>query len=179
MMCSVMTILLSFLGGIGMKMFCVMMTLAFLLCGCSAEETFETVADEWVLQASAQPKEIHLTLPEETLLPAMETDGRTLYLCDGYDVAVQTLSGGDLDATIEQISGFSRADLTVLETLAGVNKCYEFAWTMATDFGEEVGRAMILDDGRYHYTLTATTPAKNAEEYKEIWNGLFESFYLA
>ena len=123
-----------------MKIFCVMMALTFLLCGCGAESTFETVADEWVLQASAQPKEIHLTLPEETLLPAMETDGKTLYLCDGYDVAAQTLSGGDLDATIEQISGFSSADLTVMETLAGEYPCYEFTWTMATDFGEEVGR---------------------------------------
>ena len=84
-----------------MKKLCVLMIIALLLCGCGAEQTFETVADEMVQQVMAQPREVSLTLPEETLLPAMESDGRTLYLCSGYDVAVQTFSGGDLDATSE------------------------------------------------------------------------------
>ena len=57
-----------------------MMALLLLLCGCSIEGTFETVTDEMVLSASAQPREILLTLPEETMLPAMETDNGTLYL---------------------------------------------------------------------------------------------------
>ena len=87
-----------------MKKLLVLM-LMILLCGCGAQETFETVADEMVLPVLAQPREILLTLPEETLLPAMESDGRTLYLCNGYDVAVQTLSTGDLNATIRQLSG--------------------------------------------------------------------------
>lgn len=158
-----------------MKKLLVLMVM-MLLCGCGAEETFETVADEMVLQVVLQPREILLTLPEETLLPAMESDGRTLYLCNGYDVAVQTLSSGDLDATIRQISGFGREDLTVMETDTGECDCYEFVWTAATDFGEQVGRAMILDDGSYHYTLTAMAPAEKAANYQEIWNGLFETF---
>ena len=56
----------------------VILLVMLLLCGCGAEETFETVADEMVMQVVAQPREILLTLPEETLLPAMESDGRTL-----------------------------------------------------------------------------------------------------
>ncbi len=161
-----------------MKKFCVLMILALLLCGCDAAETFETVADEMVLQVSAQPQEVVLTLPEDTLLPAMESDSRTLYLCDGYDVAVQTFSGGNLDGTVQQLTGFSREDLTVVQTQAGACACYEFAWTMATDLGEQVGRAMILDDGNFHYTLTCMTDAGDAQEYQEIWNGIFESFGL-
>lgn len=161
-----------------MKKFLVLM-LMLLLCGCGANETFETVADEMVLPVLAQPRQILLTLPEETLLPAMESDGRTLYLCDGYDVAVQTFSAGDLDGTIREICGFGSEDLTVMETASGDCRCYEFVWTAATDFGEQVGRARILDDGNYHYTLTAMAPAGKALDYQEIWNGLFETFVVA
>lgn len=153
--------------------------IALLLCGCGAEGTFETVADEMVLQVSAQPRAVLLTLPEETLLPAMETDGRTLYLCDGYDVAVQTLSGGDLEATVQSVCGFGCGELTIMETMAGEYRCYEFVWTAATDLGEQVGRAMILDDGSYHYAVTATAPAEKASEYQEMWNGMFETVSLS
>lgn len=159
-----------------MKKLCTMMALLLLLCGCGTEQTFETVADEMVLQVGSQPREILLTLPEETLLPAMETDNGTLYLCNGYDVAVQTLDSGDLDGTVRQISGFGCDELTIMQTQAGEYTCHEFVWTAATDLGEQVGRAMILDDGSYHYVLTAVAPASKAQEYQEIWNGIFESF---
>lgn len=161
-----------------MKKLCVMLAL-ILLCGCSAEQTFETVADEMVQSVLAQPKEILLRLPEETLLPAMETDNGTLYLCDGYDVSVQTVESGDLESTICLVSGFSSEDLTVIQTAAGEYQCYEFVWTSATDLGEQVGRAMILDDGNYHYILSTLAPAAHAQEYQEIWNGIFESFGIA
>ena len=107
------------------------MALLLLLCGCSTEGTFETVTDEMVLSASAQPREILLTLPEETMLPAMETDNGTLYLCDGYDVAVQTLESGNLDHTIRQICGFGSEDLTIMQTQSGEFNCYDFVWSAA------------------------------------------------
>ena len=162
-----------------MKKLCVMMALALLLCGCGEAQAFETVADEMVLSASAQPRQILLTLPEETLLPAMETDTGMLYLCDGYDVAVQTMESGDLDATVHQVCGFGSEDLTVIKTTEGDFTCYEFVWSAATELGEQIGRAMILEDSNYHYVLSTTAPAKNAAEYQEIWNGIFESFSVA
>lgn len=162
-----------------MKKLSVILVLALLLCGCGEAQTFETVADEMVLSASAQPRQILLTLPEETLLPAMETDTGTLYLCNGYDVAVQTMESGDLDATVRQVCGFSSDDITIMQTTAGENTCYEFVWSAATELGEEVGRAMILEDQDYHYVLSAVAPAKKALEYQEIWNGMFESFGIA
>ena len=159
-----------------MKKWCLTMALAMLLCGCAPEQTFETVTDEMVLNASAQPREILLTLPEETLLPAMETVQGTLYLCDGYDVAVQTMESGDLDATVRQVSGFGKEELTIMQTKAGDYTCYEFVWTAATELGQQVGRAMILEDADYHYAVSAVAPEKHAEEYQEIWNGIFDSF---
>ena len=160
-----------------MKKVCWMMVI-LLLCGCSSRQTFETVTDEMVLQASSQPREILLTLPEETLLPAMETDSGTLYLCDGYDVAVQTVESGNLDETVRQVCGFGSEELTMIQTKAGEYTCYDFAWTAATDLGQQIGRTKILDDGSFHYVLSTSTPERNAEEYYEIWNGIFESFAI-
>lgn len=170
---------ISFQWGYSMKKRCLIMFLVLLLCGCSTRQTFETVTDEMVLPASVQPKEILLTLPEETLLPAMETDLGILYLCDGYDVAVQTMDSGNLDGTVRQVCGFGSEDLTIMQTKAGEYTCYDFVWTAATDLGQQVGRAKILDDTTYHYVLSASAPAKTAEEYYEIWNGIFESFGIA
>ena len=155
------------------------MALTCFLCGCSKAETFETVTDEMVVSVSAQPRQILLTLPEETLLPAMETDSGTLYLCDGYDVALQTLESGDLDATVRSISGFDSDDVTIIKTQCGNCTCYEFVWSAATELGEQVGRAKILEDGGYHYVLSATAPAKKGAEYQEIWNGIFDSFAVS
>ena len=44
---------------------------------------------------------------------------------------------------------------------------------------EVVGGKFILDDGSYHYVLSAMTDADNAREYGEMWNGMFESFTLS
>ena len=162
-----------------MKVLCVILIAVLMFCGCARTETFETVSDDLVLSAMAQPRQIELTLPEDTVLPAMESENGILYLCSGYDVAVQTMEGGDLDSTIRQISGYGREDLTVMETANDGLTCYEFVWTSAGELGEQVGRASILDDGTYHYVLTATADADDMEEYREIWNGLFETFRLS
>lgn len=162
-----------------MKKIWLVLMMTLFLTGCGAAETFETVGDEMIQSAMAQPREILLTLQGETVLPAMETDSGTLYLCSGYDVSVQTLEGGDLDRTMRTVSGYGRDDLTVMETAVGEYACYEFVWTTAGEMGEQSCRGMILDDGSYHYVLTAMADADSAEEYREMWNGLFESFGLA
>ena len=84
-----------------MKKLWIMAMAAVLLCGCARQaETAETVADLWEPPALAAPREIRLELPGEALECAMESDTGRLYLGSSYDVEVQTLSGGDLDATI-------------------------------------------------------------------------------
>ena len=147
-------------------------------------EVFYHGKDEQTAAYAAAPSpqddgHVLLTLPEETLLPAMETDNGTLYLCDGYDIAVQTMESGNLDATVRQICGFGSEDLTIMQTQSGEFNCYDFVWSAATDLGQQVGRAKVLDDSSYHYVLSACAPAKDAEEYYEIWNGIFESFAIA
>lgn len=154
------------------------MLMLLCLTGCGKTEVFETVQDEAVQQVAAEPRQINLSLPDEAILPSMETDSGTLYMCRDYDVMVQTLESGDLDATVRQITGYGRGDLTFISTERGDMDCHEFVWTAAGDTGEQVCRGMILDDGSYHYVLTAMTDADLVYEYQEIWNGLFETFSL-
>ena len=161
-----------------MKRMIVLMTVLGLLSGCGAAETYELVTDEPVQQVSAQPREMHFFLAEETAMPAMETDSGKLYLCGEYDVMSQIFDGGDLERTIRQISGFSPNDLTVIQTESENVKKTEFVWTSAAEEGHRICRATVLDDGNYHYVLSATVPAEKIEEYQEIWNGIFETFKL-
>ena len=153
--------------------------LAVLLTGCGKAEVYETVTDEMVQAVSAEPREVLFDLAQEPVLPAMESDSGTLYLCGDFDVVVHTCQSGDLSSTVKEVSGFLPEELTVIQTGNGEVGRYEFVWTSATDFGQQIGRATILDDGNYHYILSATVDAELIEEYQEIWNGIFESFQLA
>ena len=161
-----------------MKKVCCIVLLACILTGCASEETFETIADEMVFSPAA-PRQIQLTLPEETVLPVMETEAGQLYICRDFEVAVQTLSGGDLDATVRTLCGFGVGDVNVVETNADGFTRYDFVWSSAGETGDQVGRAVILSDGVYHYCVTSMAPEEKAGEYQEIWNGMFETFTVA
>ena len=151
-----------------------MLLLTVMLTGCAAEETFETVADELVL-TRAQPRQIQVALPEDTVLPVMETEDGRLYFCREFEVAVQTLAGGDLNATVQALCGFDAAELDLMETSADGLTRYDFVWSSAGETGDQVGRACILSDGIWHYCVAAMAPEEKASQYREIWNGMFES----
>ena len=147
----------------------------FLLYGCGAEETLETVADEWMVPAMAQPREISLRLPENLVMPVLEQEGRKLYLGEDYEIAVETLISGDLNATVQALSGYEKDQLTVLETQQGDVNRYDFVWVTTGEEGNLLGRAVILDDGEYHYCLSVL---RSAEEAQIVWQDVFASFAL-
>lgn len=149
--------------------------LASLLCGCGAEETLETVSDEWIVPVMAQPREISVRLPEDTVTPVLEQDGRRLYMGQGYEILVETLESGDLDATIRTLSGYDREQLTVVETSQEGADRYDFVWTTTGETGNRLGRAVILDDGTYHYCMSAL---RDAGDTQVLWRDVFGSFVL-
>lgn len=161
-----------------MKNFVFLLIILFSLTGCAGEEVFETVADEQLLPVMAEPMEIYVEIPEDTVMPVMESDSGRIYICSDFDVAVQTLQSGDVSATVLAVSGFNREDLTVIETQSQDGKKYEFVWSAAGERGHQVGRATILDDGNYHYVLSAVIDADKLEAWQEVWNGMFESFHI-
>ena len=161
-----------------MKKLWLLLVCGMIFAGCGAEQTMETVADDAVVQALAEPREIFVVLPEDSVLPAMESDTGKVYFCKDYDISVQTLESGDLQRTVSEISGYEPDDLTMVETAESDYVRYDFVWSAAGELGQQVCRASILDDGNFHYVLTVTGNADTAEEYREIWNGIFESFCL-
>lgn len=150
-----------------------------LLSGCAGEETFETVADEMVEPVMAQMRQIMVSLPDEAVSPAAQSDGGKLYQCDGYEILLQTMDGGNLDATVRSISGYSREDVTLIETMQGEYSKYELVWASAGEMGDRIGRATILDDGSYHYVVTVLADADRTEKYGEVWDILFASMTLS
>ena len=146
-----------------------------LLSGCKAEETLETVSDEWIVPVMAQPREISVRMPEDLVLPVLEQEGRQLYMGPNYEIMLETMSAGDLQATIRNLSGYEQEQLTILETDQGEWNRYEFVWTAAGEQGHCLGRAVILDDGDYHYCMSVL---RDAEESLIVWQDVFQSFSL-
>ena len=151
--------------------------LACFLAGCTAEMTMETVADEQVLSQSVV-QEIRVDLPAETVLPVMETDTGEIYICRDFEVWVETLPGGDLQRTVGLLTGFDLNDVTVMERQVEGKNRYDVAWSCVGETGPEVGRASIISEGEYHYCLAVQTPEENADQCREMFNGMFESFTL-
>ena len=160
-----------------MKKMCCWLLLVCLLAGCGDQETFETMEDAWVTDQAA-PRRIQVDLPEDTVLPVMETDTGKLYFCRDFEVSVQTLAGGDLDGTVRTLCGFGAEDVELMETAADGLTRYDFVWSSAGETGDQVGRACILSDGVWHYCVAAMAPEDRASDYREIWNGMFETVAL-
>ena len=162
-----------------MKKLWVILLIALLLCGCGKKTVLETVSDIPAQQVVARVQQIRVNVPPELSAPAMQSaDGGKLYLCDDYSVLVQTLPGGDLSQTIRTVTGQDQEKLQVQTTRQGSAKRYQFVWATTGEQGARVGRTCILDDGAYHYVLTALADETAAEALQQTWQEMFASFSL-
>jgi len=155
-----------------------LLLMLLLLTGCGAEDTFETVSDELLLPVMATPGNISVELPGETALPVIENDNGRVYVCNDYEIVIQTLASGDLEETLQTVSGHSRDNLTVMETVTDGISRYEFVWAAAGETGEQVGRGIVLDDGNYHYCMSVLRDAQTSEKSQVNWDQVFSSFSL-
>lgn len=160
-----------------MKVFWMALMVAVLLCGCASEQTLETVADDPAQAVAAvSPRHIDVRLPEGAVAPVLDSTAEQVYLSEEYELVVQTLAAGDLNGTIETLSGHSREDLTVMQTsLDGIDR-YEFVWAAAGEKGDRLGRGVILDDGSYHYCLSVLRDAEQKGKSQIVWQDVFASF---
>ena len=159
-----------------MKKWWLCLAAALFLTGCGAEETFETVSDVYAPVETAV-REIVLVLPAEAAAPVLESaDGGTLYSCGSYEILVEILPGGNVDGTVQTLTGLSSDRLTVLETSQQGCDRYDFTWCAAGENGDWVGRGAILDDGCSHYCLSVLADVDAAGAVQEDWNALFQSF---
>lgn len=157
-----------------MKLLLMLMT--FLLCGCAASETLETIADEPIQAVMAQPREISVRLPDNAVAPVLEGETEQVYMSEDYEIVIETLSAGDLDATMRSICGYERNQLTVMETQWDNVTRYDFVWAAAGEKGDRLGRAVVLDDGEYHYCMSVLRDAETVSQI--VWRDVFASFTL-
>ncbi len=160
-----------------MKKVLVLLLITLLLCGCSAKQTMETVDDVYASQSPEMPKQVALTLPEDAVLTMVNGDSR-LYFCNGYELVLEVMTSGDLNETIANLTGFSRNGLTVMQTESDEIIRYECVWTAVSDQGDMIGRAVILDDGSYHYCLCVLSHADEAGSLQETWSAITASFQV-
>lgn len=157
-----------------MVMFCAVLCL---LTGCQSKE-YETVTDVWTPEPAPGAKEIVLILPDEISVPAMTQEQETLYLCDRYMLTTNIVTGGDIAGTILAATGFDAETLNPIATQTDGMKRYDCVWVAAGEQGDQICRAAILDDGHYHYVLTAATESSLGGELQETWQDIFDTFAL-
>lgn len=163
-----------------MKKLWVIPILALLLAGCGGEKTLETVNDTVDAPVVATMQQVLVQLPEELSSPVLQSEKTgTLYLCDDYSVTLQTVSAGDLNATIRNATGLNREDLQIMQTEENGIKRYRWVWATGGENGVQVGRGCILDDGNYHYVLTALADEEATTQVQSAWKEIFGSFRLA
>lgn len=161
-----------------MKILAVILCFVVLMTGC-AEDVFETIGDPNDVEVMASPAVLLLDLPTSAASPVMEGASGKLYFCDNYEIMIETLTSGNLDATLRTLTGFSREEIQLLETKRCGVSCYEGVWTAAGEAGDKVGRVMVLDDGCYHYCVSFLTDAEDAAVCASEWQSVLDSVALA
>ena len=160
-----------------MKKVVFLLMLMFALCGCSVQ-TFEKVEDPNDVAVLAKPATLLLDLPEEAAAPTMQGETGTLYFCGDYDITVEIIPSGNLDKTLQTLTGFERKELDLMQTVRCGAECYEAVWSAAGEAGDHIGRVLVLDDGSYHYCVSIMAMAEDAGETGKSWNKIMESVAL-
>ena len=161
-----------------MKKFFLILCAMFLLTGCSTQ-TFETIGDSVDVSVMAKPATLLLDLPEEAAAPAMQGTTGTIYFCENYDITVEIMPSGNLDSTLQILTGFGRDELNIIKTKRCGADCYEAVWSAAGEAGDHIGRVLVIDDGSYNYCVSIMSMADVAGQYNEAWNQILESVALA
>lgn len=163
-----------------MKKFCLLAGLCLLLSGCASVDTFETLGQvAHVPSQTSTARTMQVSLPESADAQCFDDENATLYECDGCSVMTQTLPAGDMDATVRTLCGFSRDKLTLMESTVDEFTRYEWVWTAAGEQGDVLCRAVVLDDGNYHYCLCAFAPSETGGRLQEQWTQMFRSMRLS
>ena len=162
-----------------MKKLWVIPLIALFLAGCGKKQTMETISDVPDTPVVSAVRRIQMQLPPELSAPTLQGEEGALYLCDDYSVTVQTVEAGDLQRTIRNATGMDKENLQIVQTRQGDTKRYQWVWSSTGENGVQVGRGCILDDGAYHYVLTALTDENVAEKVQSQWKEIFASFTLA
>lgn len=158
------------------KLWILLMAVALMAAsGCMAPDAYETMNDMYLQGSVPAAGKLTMLLPVEAAALTMEGETGAVYVCDGYTVTLHTCEAGDLEATLRTVTGYDRENLSLMERMDEGMKRYECVFTAAGEGGDQVGRAVILDDGNYHYTMTLLADAAAAGELTDVWQNILSS----
>ena len=146
-----------------MKKLCILLLAVFLFAGCAEKRTYETVSDG--LETPKLPAMLEMTalLPEGATSPVFSTaDAGKLYEYENCTITMQAVATGDFSGLIREVTGYSKENLQVMESVQADLESYQVVWTSVGEGQTQVGRACILTDGNYYYVLTAMVPESKA-----------------
>ena len=153
-----------------MKKLCLVIFCVLMLSACSAVETMETIGDEGVTPVMGEAGQVQLTLPDLEDAQVIDNGmGSRIYLFDGFCVTVQTLDGGNMDKTLEIVSGFDADKLSLLKTEQKDYTQICCAWSSAGEQEEQLCRVVVMDDGRYHYAVTVMADSSGVAAQPDLW----------
>lgn len=135
----------------------VVLMMCFTGCGNDAEPVFETVADEILEPAAADPAPMAVWLPEGAAALTMAEVGEC-YAWGENELRLQTLQGGDVRATLQQLTGLDPERLTVMEYERDGMQMYQSVWSATGEEGVTLGRCLVADDGNFHYCISLLSP---------------------
>ena len=162
-----------------MKKVLIVLLMTAMLSGCGTQETFETVEDLIPVLPVASPQQFYVSLPEEAASPTFtQDDSGECYVCDGYTLSKQILESGDLEKTLMHLSGKRAEELQLMKTQQDTCQRYDFVWTAAGEEGLQLGRACILDDGNFHYTLSVMAQEETSGQLQPMLQEVFDSCKL-
>lgn len=162
-----------------MKILLTVLVLALCLTGCGTEETFEYVEDVQMVEPVAACQQFMVRLPEDAAAPTFQDDtGAELYVCQGYTISKQIFGGGDLEKTVKTLTGKPSEELQIIKTVHDTHDRYDFVWTAAGEEGLQLGRACILDDGNYHYTLSTLAQEQASGALQKTFSDMYDSCKL-
>ena len=151
-----------------------------MLCGCRGQQDYETLSDAYIQPDVPAMGEVTLMIPTSAEVVTVENeDSGKLWLCEDYWVCLLTLSSGDLEETLQTLTGRGKEALDLISLENGQQKRHECVWLSAGESGDQINRAVILDDGNYHYALTLHTAAETAGELTPQWKNITSTFAVS
>lgn len=148
------------------------------LCGCRGGESFEVIADNVGELPVIEPAKVEVKIPEDGTLAVMSGSDWQCYEGENYQIILQTYPSGDLNQTLQNITGYNKDHLSVME-ISGENiDKYLCAWSAVSEEGELVGRCTVLDDGVYHYCLSVLVDAEVSGEIRDTVDAVFATYSL-
>lgn len=143
-----------------MRKLCWLLVLMMCFAGCADDEpVFETICDDIIEPVAAEPAPVSVWIPDGAAAQTMvdETAGEC-YTWEDSELRVQTLTGGDIRATLQQLTGLAPEKLTVMEYRRGEVQMYQTVWCMTEEAGITMGRCLVADDGNFHYCISLLSP---------------------